>query len=179
MPEAKPHTPSLLKAVLVGIGIFAVMLFFVTALNTRDLLWFWPTFNEIPVEIMVHCYGTDVAVQPGTPAFEAVNNAVNTSLTGNKRWDGTSMSDVTYEEFKTSSKVMVLELHYDPPATIHSQYSYFKAVNWLVIPLDGRSAGTNAVFGRTGTFTNSGSYHVDSTAPIVAALKEQGICSKP
>lgn len=179
MPEPKPSSPSLLKAGLTGLVIVGLLLFAVVSMNTRDLLWFVPTFNEIPVEILVHCYGKDVEVKPGETAFEAVNNAVNTSLTGTKRWDETSMSDVTYEEFKTSPKVFVLELHYDPPVTIHSQYAYFKSVNWLIIPLDGRSAETRAVYGRTGGFTNPGSYHINSTAPIAAALQEQGICSKP
>ena len=179
MPEAKPHSSSLLKAALLSLGIFALILFLITAMNTRDLLWFWPNFNEVPVGITVHCYGTDVQVKPGQPAFEVVTNAVNTSLSESKRWDSTSMSDVTYQEYQTSPAVMVIELHYDPPATVHSQYAFFKSVNWLIIPLDGRSASTNAVFGRTGEFTDPGSYHVKSTAPILTALQEQGICLKP
>jgi len=90
-----------------------------------------------------------VQVTPGQPAFEAVTNAVNTSLTGSKRWDQASMSDETYQEYQTSPSVMVLELHYDPSVTVHSQYAFFKDVNWLIIPLDGRHASTNAVFGIT------------------------------
>jgi hypothetical protein len=179
MPEAKPHTPSMLKAALFGIGIFAVMYFLIIAMNTRDLLWFWPGFDEVPVAITVHCYGTDVQVAPGQPAFEVVNNAVNTSLTGVKRWDQISMSDSSYQEYQTSPTMMVIELSYDPPVRIHSQYAFFKNVNKLIIPLDGRHASTFPVFGRTGEFTNSGSYHVKSTAPIITALQEQGICTKP
>jgi hypothetical protein len=179
MPEAKPHSPSLLKAGIIGIGIFAAMYFLVTAMNTGDLLWFWPTFDNIPAEIVVHCYGQDVGVRPGQPAFEAITSAVNSSLSGTKRWDETSMSDVTYQEYKTSQDAMVLELHYDPPVTVHSQYAFFKAVNWLIIPLDARLANSNPVFARTGDFTNSGSYHLKSTTPIAVALQEQGICSKP
>ena len=179
MPEAKPHSPSLLKAALTGIVIFGVMLFMITAMNTGDLFWFWPVFAEVPVDIVVHCYGTDVQVKSGQPAFEVVNNAVNTSLTGVKRWDNLSMSDTTHQEYQTSPTMMVIELSYDPPVRIHSQYAFFKGVNKLIIPLDGRHALTNPVFGRTGEFTNSGSYHVKSTAPIVSALQEQGICAKP
>lgn len=178
MPEYKPSSPSALKAGISGVVIFGVILFAVIAMNTGDLLWFWPVFKEIPVEIIVHCYGTDLEVKPGQPAFEAVTNAVNTSLTGSKRWDDTSMSDVTYQEYKTSQSVMVIELHYDPPVAIHSQYAFMKSVNWLVIPLDGRHAATNAVFGLEGRFTDPGSYHVSSTAPIVTALQDQGICTK-
>jgi hypothetical protein len=179
MPEAKPHSPSFLKAALLGIGIFVVMYFVIIAMNTRDLLWFWPKFQEVPVEIVVHCYGKDVQVEPGDPAFEAVTKAVNTSLSGNKRWDGLNMSDETYQDYQTSPAVMVVELSYDPPARIHSQYAYFKGVNTLIIPLDGRHVSSNPVFGRTRDITNSGSYHVESTEPIVIALQEQGICAKP
>jgi hypothetical protein len=179
MPEAKPHSPSLLKAGLLGIVIFATMLFLITAMNTGDLLWFWPNFQEVPVEITVHCYGTDLQVDPGQPAFEAVNNAVNASLSGSKRWDQLSMSDETYQEYQTNPAVMVVEMSYDPPVRIHSQYSFFKHVDKLIIPLDGRHVSTNPVFGRTGEFTNSGSYHIKSTASIAEALQGQGICAKP
>jgi hypothetical protein len=179
MPEAKRSSPSALKAGCSGVVIFGLILFAVIAMNTTDLLWFWPTFKEIPVGMIVHCYGTDVEVKPGQPAFEAVTKAVNASLTGNKRWDDTSMSDVTYQEYKTNPAMMVLELHYDPPATIHSQYAFFKDVNWLVIPLDGRHAATNAIFGLEGEFIDPGSYHVNSLTQITTALQEQGICTKP
>lgn len=179
MPEATPHSPSAFKAVLIGIVIFGAMLFLVTAMNTRDLLWFWPIFKEVPVIITVHCYGTDVQVKPGQPEFEVVNQAVNSDLTGVKRWDDLSMSDTTYQEYQTSPAMMVVELSYDPPVRIHSQYAFFKNVNKLIIPLDGRHALANPVFGRTGEHTNSGSYHVKSTASIVTALQEQGICAKP
>jgi hypothetical protein len=179
MPEAKPHTPSLLKAALLGIVIFAGLLFLITAMNTGDLLWFWPSFKGIPVDITVHCYGKDVQVTPGQPAFEAVNTVINSSLGGNKRWDSLSMSDETYQEYQTSPAVMVVELSYDPPVRLHSQYAFFKNVNTLIIPLDGRHVSTNPVFGRTNGFTNSGSFHLKSTAPIIAVLQEQGICTKP
>jgi hypothetical protein len=178
MPEANPSSPSLLKAGITGVVIFGSILFAVIAMNTGDLLWFWPIFKEVPVGMIVHCYGTDVEINPGQPAFELVNSAVNTSLTGSKRWDQLSMSDVTYQEYQTSPLMMVIELHYDPPVTVHSQYAFFKSVNWLIMPLVGRHAETNPVFGREGDFTDPGSYHVNSIAPIVATLQEQGICTK-
>src|SRR4030065_2124809 len=110
MPEAKPHSPSLFNCALIGIGIFAVMLFMVTALNTGDLLWFWPVFKEVPVDIVVHCYGADVQIKPGQPTFEVVNNAVNSSLTGVKRWDDLSMWDTTYQEDQAGPQMMGIEL---------------------------------------------------------------------
>ncbi len=178
MPAAKPSSPSLLKAGISGVVIFGLLLFAVIAMNTTDILWFWPVFNEVPVEIDVNCYGKAYKVTAGQPSFQVVNEAVNSSMTGNKRWDETSMSDVTFEEYKTGSTALVVMLHYDPPVTVHSQYAFFKDVNWLIIPLDGRLAGTFPIFGREGDFTDPGSFHIKSTAPIVAALQESGICAK-
>jgi hypothetical protein len=178
MPEAKPNSPSLLKAGISGVVIFGLVVFAVIAMNTSDILWFWPIFNQTPVEITVNCYGENVQVQPGTSAFVSINEAVNSSLTGVKRWDQTSMSEATFQEYKTSSSVLVLELHYYPPVTVHSQYAFMKSVNWLIIPLVGRHADTNAVFGIEGSYIDPGSYHIKSTASLINALQEQDVCAK-
>ncbi len=178
MPGARPNSPSLLKAGISGVVIFGLVAFAVIAMNTGDILWFWPVFNETPDAITVNCYGKLLDVQPGTSGFVAITAAVNSSLTGVKRWDQTSMSEATFEEYKTSSAVMVLELHYDPPVMVHSQYAFMKSVNWLVIPLVGRHADTNAVFGIEGSYIDPGSYHIKSVAPLLTALQEQGVCAK-
>ena len=178
MEQFKPSSPSLTKAVISGVVIFGVILFAVISMNTGDILWFWPVFNQVPVAITVNCYGTEINIKPGQPAFQAITDAVNSSLTGTKRWDDLSLSDATYQEYQTSSDVMVLNLQYDPPATIHSMYAFFKSVNMLIFPLDGRHAGANTVFGWEGKFISPGSYHVNSTASIVNALQAQGVCTK-
>jgi hypothetical protein len=178
MPEAKKNDPSVLKAFVFGVVIFGLIAFAVMALNTQDILWFWPVFNETPVQIEVNCYGKNMHVNPGTNAFTTLNAAVNSSLTGVKRWDETTMSQTTYQDYQTSSSVLVLRLHYDPPATVHSQYAFMKSVNWLVIPLVGRHADTYAVFGLEGAYIDPGSYHINSTTQIVNALQQQGICTK-
>lgn len=178
MDQIKPSSPSLFKAAIAGVVIFGVILFAVISLNTGDLLWFWPVFKQTPVAITMNCYGTQIDVKPGQPAFQAITDVVNSSLTGSKRWDDLSLSDVTYQEYQTSADVMVLKLQYDPPATIHSPNAFFKSVNWLIFPLVGRHASGNTVFGMEGGYFDPGSYHVNSTAPIVTALQAQGICTK-
>ncbi len=178
MPEAKSNSPSVLKAGISGVVIFGLIAFAVMALNTDDILWFWPIFNQAPVQIEVNCYGKNRQVEPGTNAFTVVTDAVNSSLTGVKRWDETTMSRATYQEYQTSSAVMVLMLHYDPPAIVHSQYAFMKSVNWLVIPLVGRHADTYPVFGIEGNYIDPGSYHINSTGKILTALQDQGVCTK-
>jgi hypothetical protein len=178
MTESRSGTPKILDMAIVTIILVAAFAFFVIALNTRDLLWFWPTYDELPRQMIVHCYGSDVEVEPGA-AFEAVNGAVNETLSGSKRWDQLTMSEETYQEYQDSPTMMVLELVYDPAARIHSFYSFYKNVTRMVIPLDGRHASTNAIFGRLGDFNLSGSFHVESNAPILEAVQANGICQMP
>jgi hypothetical protein len=169
-------TPSLLQVAVIAIVGVALLAFLVISFNTGDLLWFLPTFNGLPANMVVHCYGQDVVIEAGNPSYQAVNEAVNSSLSGSKRWDSLSMSDITYEEYQTSPSVMVIELRYDPPTRIHSIYKFYKNVDTIVIPLDGRHASTNAVFGHLRGYMIAGSLHVDSMEPIVNALAEEGIC---
>lgn len=169
-------TPSLLEGAIIAIVGVALLAFLVISLNTGDLLWFLPTFNGLPAKMVVHCYGQDVEIGAGDPLYQAVNEAVNSALTGSKRWDSLSMSDLTYEEYQTSPSMMVIELRYDPPTRIHSLYKFYKNIDTIVIPLDGRHASTNAVFGQLRGNMIAGSLHVDSMEPIVNTLAEEGIC---
>ena len=179
MSEAKPSNTSWLSALLITAFIIAALFYLVVALNTGDLQWIVPTFDRTPALITVHCYGTDVQVKPGDPAFAAITAAVNEVISGTKRWDPLTMSDETYQEYQTSPVMMVLELRYDPPARIHSLYKYYKSAETLLFPLDGRHASRYALFGRNGEFSVSGSLHFKTFAPIIEVLAAQGLCQKP
>ena len=174
--EQQRQSPSLLPMIGISVVIFVSVTFLIIALNTGDILWFWPIFEETPQSIVVHCYGTKITLEPGTPEFEAVNEAVNHTLTGKNRWDELSMSKATYVEYQTSPAVFVVELPYDPPVGIHSWYKFYKQFDLLVIPLDGRHASSNSVFGRMRGQMIPGSMHPESTAEIATALSEQGVC---
>ena len=178
MSEPKASTPKPVEMLLVTILFVAAFAFFAIALNTQDVLWFWPIYDELPRQMIVHCYGSDIEVEPSS-AFEAVNIAVNDTLSGRKRWDQLTMSDETYQDYQDSPTMMVLELVYDPSVRIHSFYSFYKRITQIIIPLDGRHASTNAIFGRLGDYNLSGSFHVNSIAPILEAVQENGICQMP
>jgi hypothetical protein len=178
MAEPKSSSPKVFEMVIVTTILVAAFAYFAISLNTKDLLWFWPTFEELPRQMIVHCYGTDIEVK-SSDAFEAVNGAVNESLSGSKRWDQLTMSEATYQEYQDSPNMMTLELMYDPVVRIHSFYAFYKNIRQLIIPLDGRHASSNAIFGRLGDFILSGSFHVNSITPILEAVQENGICQKP
>jgi len=172
-------SPSILQGAIIAAVIFFVIVFAIITMNTGDILWFWPIFDGESQRIVIHCYGKDVVVQPNDPSYDLVNSAVNDSLSGSKRWDSLSMSDATYDDYQISSVMMVLELGYNPPTRIHSFYKFFKNIDTIVIPLDGRHASTNTVFGRLRGNTLAGSMHVENIQNMITTLGEQELCPIP
>ena len=179
MAEPEQHSPSLLQVIGITLPIILVMVFLVISLNTGDFLWFYPVFDEIPIGMLVHCYGNDVEINPGDPAFAPVSTAVNQVISGAKRWDELTLSDETYQEYQTNSQMVILELFYDPSVRIHSSYKFMKSIDAIVIPLVGRHAQYNTLFGRMREYTAAGSFHFKSMTPIEEAVQAQGICPLP
>lgn len=178
MLQERP-SPSILQATVIGAVIFIVLVFVIIVMNTGDILWFWPLFDEMPYQIVVYCYGEDIILKPDNPSYEAVNTVVNESLSGTKRWDPLSMSEVTYADYHINSTMMVLELTYDPPVRMHSFYKFYKNIDTLVVPLDGRHASSNSVFGRLRGHTLAGSMHIKTRTSMIITLDEQNLCPKP
>ncbi len=170
--------PSLLNLVLTA-GVFIVAAVYgMLSLTTEDMLWFWPYFDETPQDVVVHCYGTDLVFLPGDPHFEALTGFINDGLSSHKNWDTLTMSEVSYQEYQTRTDFMTLEAHYRTPVRIHSIYKFFGGVDTLVIPLYGRHASSNAVFGRTNGVNSAGSLHIDSLAGFQDYLSGQGLCTE-
>jgi len=86
---------------------------------------------------------------------------------------------VTYEEYQSHPKMMVVELTYPKPIRVHSRYKFFSNVDRIIIPLVGRHAQSNAVFGRRFDFPIPGSFHVDDIEPIKNHLTENDLCAEP
>jgi hypothetical protein len=159
--------------------VLVPLIYGIIALNTGDLLWASPIFNFQPQTITIHCFGEDVYLEAGTEDFVALTQLINQSLTGRKRWDSISISDVTYEEYQSHPKMMVVELTYPKPIRVHSRYKFFSNVDRIIIPLVGRHAQSNAVFGRRFDFPIPGSFHVDDIEPIKNHLTENDLCAEP
>ena len=165
---------------MVGIAVLflAPLIYLIIAMNTGDLLWASPVFNYQPQTIVVHCFGEDVYIEWGTSEFDELTESVNQSLTVRKRWDPLSISVETYQDYQSHPQMMVVELTYSEPIRVHSRYKFFSNVDRIIIPLVGRHAQTNAVFGRRYDFPAPGSFHVGTTASIKDYLAERGLCSE-
>jgi hypothetical protein len=158
--------------------IVAPLIYGIIALNTGDLLWASPVFSYQPQTISIHCFGEDVYLEQGSADFEAVTETINRSLTGRKRWDSLSISEETFLDFQSHPQMMVVELTYSEPIRVHSRYKFFSNVDRILIPLVGRHAETNAVFGRNNEFPVAGSMHVADMAPIKDYLAENDLCAE-
>ena len=168
--------PSLLRLIGLAILFIAPVIYLIIALNTGDLLWISPFFTAEPVAVVIHCYGDDISLESSGQQFSELTDLVNQIMSGRKRWDSLSLSEATYEEYQNNPSMMVLELYYPAQIRVHSHYKFFSNIDRLIIPLDGRHAQTNAIFGRTHDYISVGSFHVKSTAPLVEYLSEEGIC---
>jgi hypothetical protein len=174
--DIKRNEPSLLQMLPVVVVIVAVAYYGVIALNTGDALWFRSEFSAVPVRMIVYCYGEDQPVNPIDADFEPLNNLVNVALSGDKRWDPRSMSDVTYEDYRTHPRMVALELRYSPAVRVHSRYKFFSRVDTLIFPLEGRHAEYNPVFGRHIDEMVPGMFQLGDSAPIRDYLRTQGLC---
>lgn len=163
---------------MAGIAVIIILplIYLIIAMNTGDLLWISPVFNSQPQTITIHCFGEDVYLDYSSSEFEEMVDLVNDSLTGRKRWDSLSISDVTYQEYQSHPQMMVVELTYPEIIRVHSRYKFFSNVDRIIIPLVGRHAQTNAIFGRRAEYPAAGSFHVDDLSAIKDFLAESELC---
>lgn len=157
--------------VVIGVG-YAII-----AMNTEDPLWFLSSFNAEPAEMYVYCYGEPLVVDAGHNSYQQISTAVNQMLSGSKRWDPLTMSDTTYADYQNSSQMLTIELRYQPAARVHSFYKFYKKIDSIVVPLDGRHAKWNAVFGRLGDQNLSGALMVEDKDPVIRSVAESGLCT--
>lgn len=174
------NKPSVLNIVWIVIISIVLIAYGTIALSTRDLLWFWPKFDNKPDQIILHCYGENMVVDPYSEGFSEITKLVNQTLSGSKRWDPLSLSDVTYQDYQSNPNMMTLELNYPQAVRVHTDTLYFSNVDTLIIPLDGRHAAKHAIFGRTreGDPT-AGSLIVEKISIIRNYLAGVGLCESP
>ncbi len=177
--DYQPSSPSILRLVGIALVFLVPLIYLLIALNTGDLLWASPVFSYQPQSIVIHCFGEDVYLEAGTNDFKTMTELVNQNLTGRKRWDSLTISDETYQDYQTHPQMMVVELSYSQPIRVHSRYKFYSNLTQLILPIVGRHAQTNAVFGRRDNFPEAGSFHVSTLEPIKDYLAVSGLCLEP
>ncbi len=176
-PENYKSKPSVAGLLIIAATITILLAYSAISMSTGDLLWFWPRNDNLPNAIVIHCYSEDVVVPPASDHYTEITELVNDALSGQKRWDPLSLSDVTYREYLSHPKMMTLEVSYPRPVRIHTNTAFFSHVDELLIPLDARHASKNVVFGRTEAgHPAAGSLFINSTDTVKDYLNTEGLC---
>lgn len=139
-------------------------------------MWFWPAFNGKPASITVHCAGRLRPVRPESNAFELLSNGLNDELWGLNQWQTLSMSEATWNYYVLGEESQVLEYRFDPSETLHSYFRFFKNFDTLIVPLEGRHANANPVFGLKGGLILPGSFRIESNARLLEIVREYRLC---
>jgi len=168
--------PSIWQFLVSTTAVVVILIYGMITINTGDPRWFQKGFSEQPVAITIYCRGKPVEVPPDSQEFQEITALFNEAISGPKRWDSLSLSDATYNDYHTHPRMVVLELRYAAPVRIHSNVKYFSNVEYLIMPLEGRHAETNAVFGRNQGYPIAGSFHVESRQPLVDYVRTHELC---
>ena len=168
--------PSVLNLVLIVIITLAIIIYTIISLGTGDWMWFSNRFAETPNGVIVHCFGNTIELNPGSYHFGALAKILNETMSGEKRYDPLSMSSETYQDYQQNPGMVAIEFYYPAAVRVHSEYKFFSSVDNLVVPLEGRHAQTNAIFGQNNGVPTSGSLHVGSTEALKQYLRNQKIC---
>jgi hypothetical protein len=172
----KSKSPSLINLAITAFFLILVMVYGIIALSTQDPVWFISTFDEYPEAIDLYCYGSLRTLRPEDPEFDPLVAVVNETLSSTKNFDSLTMSDATYEYYRTSPEVVALEIVFTNKVRIHSIYSFFSNLDSIVIPLVGRHSNVNAIFGRSNGFSTGGALHYRAMPDVTAFVQESGLC---
>ena len=164
----------LFKPFLLFVVVLAAISYGIIALNSQNLLWFKSqTVNARPDRIIILNYGEKTLVQPGSPGFEALADAVETSLSQISSTDLISigLSPQTLADYE--GRALVLQLLYNQPVNFQTLARTGRPTQ-LLIPIEGRHAGNGYFFrGDAGEWWY-GAMRMGDPTPIYQALQQAG-----
>ena len=168
--------PSVLSLLIVVVLALVLIIYAMISFATGDWLWFSSSFRQTPNAIVLHCYGESTSIDPGSFHFSKLKEIMNESLSGRKRWDPLTMSEGTYLDYQTNPNMIVVEYSYPEAVRVRSSYKFYSHVDNLIVPIVGRHAQTNAVFGQANGVPTSGSLHIDSTEDFKVYVNNMDLC---
>jgi hypothetical protein len=177
-PVSAGKRASVLGFLLTIVLVVAGFVYLLKTAYSSDPLWFWPRFEEMPVQVVIQCHGRTNMLEGTSPDAKNIAALVNQQISGKKRFDPLSLTEATYTHYQTDPGVVTLELLYAEPVRIHMATMHFTNITSLLIPLEGRYANTAIVFGLIDRRPAGGSIHMETNQPIIDYLSGSGLCSK-
>ena len=141
-PKLKLREPFIIL-VLIFLGIFWT----INALNTGNIFWFLPiqpTFQ--PTRIVVRNYGETIDLQPGSPGFSELAQALTETFANgfeNTSLVSIGLSDETLQRY--AEEELVIESYYGQEISFNTRVR-MDGVDQLLIPLDGTHADRRYLF---------------------------------
>lgn len=170
-PAPKIH---LIKPLLLFVVIGAIIFYGIIALNSQNLLWFQSkALNARPNRILIVNYGQETFVQPGSPSYQALADAIESSLSEVTSTDLISigLSPQTLTDYENNA--LVLQLYYDKPITFQTLARAGRP-NQILIPIAGRHAGNGYFFRGVDGEWWYGAMRMGDPSLIYQALQQAG-----
>lgn len=168
LPKFKLREP-----VLILVFAFLLIFWAINALNTGNILWFLPvqpTFQ--PTRIVVRNYGQTVNLQPGSPGFTELSNALTETFANgfdNNSLVSIGLSDETLRRY--ADEELVIESYYGQEISFNTKVR-MNNITQLLIPLDGTHADQRYLFfGGRGDWL-VGAMVLSDDAPLREAMRQ-------
>jgi hypothetical protein len=169
-----------LNLLLLGLLGMVILVYVFVGFSTQDWLWFWPIFDEQPTQIIIHCYGQELPLEPNSPDFLPLTHLVNQQLSSEKRMDDDFISSEDYHQFLQDPAAVSMEMRYEnQPIRIHSYRSFFSDVDTLSIVLQGDAQNELTVYGARQGEPTPGVIRIAGGQKILAYIIQQNLCQKP
>ena len=138
------NRPTVLRAILVTVGLVVLLAWAMVAIAVDDALWFLPVFVADASQIDLYWDGDHVTLLPGSSAYELLNDAVRQEFPRPLAHpSGSGLSQVSLDRLRAEGRLA--EVSYDRPVRIHTTFGYGPSQVYY-IPLAGHHAGLNRVF---------------------------------
>lgn len=169
--------PSILKLLMVGLITVLIVVYFIVAVTTQDILWLWPRFDAQPSAVVVYCYGSRIEIEAEDSRYPDLVSGLHDGLFGLKHWTELSLSQATLDNYRDEGgDEVVVEYQFPTPVRIHSHYRLYSNVEALIVPLEGRHADAQSVFGLSRGRPSAGSFHLSGTVDLRNSLRDSGLC---
>lgn len=142
LPKFKLREP-----LLILLFVFLFIFWAINALNTGNIFWFLPvqpTFQ--PTRIVIRNYGQTIDIQPGTPGFTELAQALTETFANgfdNNALVSIGLSDETLRRY--AEEELVIESYYGQDISFNTRVR-MNGVTQLLIPIDGTHADQRYLF---------------------------------
>ncbi|MEM7332946.1 MAG: hypothetical protein AAF490_12735 [Chloroflexota bacterium] len=169
--------PSKIRVIepMLTLALFAIVGFYLlNAFNTGNWLWFRGGIADIePSRIVIIDHGERLVVQPGSPNFSELSDATALALSKFTNTDliNIGLSEETLQNYEDSA--LLVEVYFNSPVQFNTMVRTGEPTQ-LLIPIDGRHAGSSYVFrGAQGEWW-FGAIRMADPQPLYQVLQQMG-----